>query len=86
MNKIKEPGADQPPSRRLKRYWRVAVLANIKDEKVSLPPGVPPDAYADFDHMKRYNIFAMPLKATAIKPLLSWPTKTSLSPCAISKP
>ncbi len=38
MNKPKEPGADQPPSRRLKRYWRVAVLANIKDEKVSLPP------------------------------------------------
>jgi len=52
MNKIKEPGADQPPSRRLKRYWRVAVLANIKDEKVSLPPGVPPDAYADFDHIE----------------------------------
>ena len=52
MHTIKEPGADQPPSRRLKRYWRVAVLANIKDEKVSLPPGVPPDAYADFDHIE----------------------------------
>jgi len=42
MHTIKEPGADQPPSRRLKRYWRVAVLANIKDEKMFLPPGVPP--------------------------------------------
>ena len=52
MHTIKEPGADQPPSRRLKRYWRVAVLANIKDEKVPLPPGVPPDAYADFDHVE----------------------------------
>ncbi|HUH99392.1 MAG TPA: hypothetical protein VLZ89_18675 [Anaerolineales bacterium] len=52
MHTIKEPGADQPPSHRLKRYWRVAVLANIKDEKVPLPPGVPPDAYADFDHIE----------------------------------
>jgi D-alanine-D-alanine ligase len=52
MNMIKEPGGDQPPSRRIKRYWRVAVLANIKDESQPLPPGVPPDAYADFDHIE----------------------------------
>ena len=25
-------GEDKPPSRRMKRYWKVAVLANIKDE------------------------------------------------------
>jgi D-alanine-D-alanine ligase len=36
----------------MKRYWRVAVLANIKDEKQSLPPGVPPDAFADYDHIE----------------------------------
>ncbi len=52
MNTIKEPGGDQPPSRGIKRYWRVAVLANIKDESQPLPPGVPPDAYADFDHIE----------------------------------
>jgi D-alanine-D-alanine ligase len=52
MNTSKEPGGDQPPSRRIKRYWRVAVLANIKDESQSLPLGVPPDAYADFDHIE----------------------------------
>ena len=52
MNTIKEPGSDQPPSHRTKRYWRVAVLANIKDESQPLPPGVPPDAYADFDHVE----------------------------------
>ncbi len=52
MNTVKEPGGDQPPSRRIKRYWRVAVLANIKDESQPLPPGVPPDAYADFDHVE----------------------------------
>jgi D-alanine-D-alanine ligase len=30
----------------------VAVLANIKDESQPLPTGVPPDAYADFDHIE----------------------------------
>lgn len=52
MNTTKEPGGDQPPSRRAKRYWRVAVLANIKDENQSLPLGVPADAFADFDHIE----------------------------------
>jgi D-alanine-D-alanine ligase len=33
----------------------VAVLANIKDESQPLPPGVPPDAYADFDHIETIN-------------------------------
>src|SRR5512138_1587059 len=43
---------DKPPSRRLKRYWKVAVLANIKDDKMPKPDGVPPDAFADFDHIE----------------------------------
>ena len=25
-------GEEKPPSRRMKRYWKIAVLANIKDE------------------------------------------------------
>jgi D-alanine-D-alanine ligase len=33
----------------------VAVLANLKDEKKALPPGVPPDAYADYDHIETIN-------------------------------
>jgi len=45
-------GEDKPPSRRIKRYWKVAVLANIKDEAVPKPEGVPPDAFADFDHIE----------------------------------
>jgi D-alanine-D-alanine ligase len=45
-------GEDKPPSRRMKRYWKVAVLANIKDDKVAKPEGVPPDAFADFDHIE----------------------------------
>jgi D-alanine-D-alanine ligase len=52
MNTKKESGSDEPPARRLKRRWRVAVIANIKDESQPLPPGVPPDAYADFDHIE----------------------------------
>ena len=45
-------GEDKPPSRRLKRYWKVAVLANIKDESLPKPDGIPPDAFADFDHIE----------------------------------
>jgi D-alanine-D-alanine ligase len=36
----------------MKRYWKVAVLANIKDESHAKPEGVPPDAFADFDHIE----------------------------------
>ena len=43
---------DKPPGLRMKRYWRVAVLANIKDESKPKPEGVPPDAFADFDHIE----------------------------------
>lgn len=45
-------GEDKPPGRRMKRYWKVAVLANIKDEAKPKPEGVPPDAFADFDHIE----------------------------------
>ncbi len=40
------------PVRKFKRYWRVAVLANIKDDSQPKPEGVPPDAFADFDHIE----------------------------------
>ena len=43
---------ENPPTRKLKRYWRVAVLANIKDESQPKPENVPPDAFADFDHIE----------------------------------
>ncbi len=46
---------DRPPSRRPKRYWKVAVLANIKDDAMPKPDGVPPDAFADFDHIETIN-------------------------------
>jgi D-alanine-D-alanine ligase len=36
----------------MKRYWKVAVIANIKDESKPRPEGVPPDAFADFDHIE----------------------------------
>jgi D-alanine-D-alanine ligase len=39
----------------MKRYWKVAVLANIKDESKPKPEGVPPDAFADFDHVETIN-------------------------------
>lgn len=48
-------GDDKPPSRRLKRYWKIAVLANIKDDSLPKPEGIPPDAFADFDHIETIN-------------------------------
>src|SRR5512144_3006082 len=46
---------EKPPSRRMKRFWKVAVLANIKDDTTPKPDGVPPDAFADFDHIETIN-------------------------------
>ncbi|MBK8821066.1 MAG: hypothetical protein IPN58_00270 [Anaerolineales bacterium] len=43
---------EEPPSRRMKRYWKIAILANIKDDEHPKPEGVPPDAFADFDHIE----------------------------------
>jgi D-alanine-D-alanine ligase len=48
-------GDDKPPSRRLKRFWKIAVLANIKDESLPKPEGIPPDAFADYDHIETIN-------------------------------
>ena len=45
-------GEDKPPGPRKKRYWKIAVLANIKDDSLPKPEGVPPDAFADFDHIE----------------------------------
>ena len=52
MHDSLEPASEKPPSRRMKRFWKVAVLANIKDENQPKPEGVPPDAFADFDHIE----------------------------------
>ena len=46
------PQSEEKPTRRMKRYWKIAVLANIKDESKPKPEGVPPDAFADFDHIE----------------------------------
>ena len=43
---------EKPPHRHMKRYWKIAVLANIKDESQPKPENVPPDAFADFDHIE----------------------------------
>lgn len=42
----------QTPRPSKKRHWKIAVLANIKDDLQPKPEGVPPDAFADFDHIE----------------------------------
>ena len=46
----------------MKRYWKIAVLANIKDENQPKPEGVPPDAFADFDHIETVNLLRAALE------------------------
>jgi D-alanine-D-alanine ligase len=52
MSEPLDRGEEKPPSRRMKRYWKIAILANIKDDDHPKPEGVPPDAFADFDHIE----------------------------------
>lgn len=49
--------------RHLKRFWKVAVLANIKDDNQPKPEGVPPDAFADFDHIETVDALRTALEA-----------------------
>jgi D-alanine-D-alanine ligase len=51
--KTASPRQPSPPA--IPKKWRVAVIANIKDEGQPLPPGVPADAFADFDHIETIN-------------------------------
>ena len=46
---------EKPPSHHMKRYWKIAILANIKEDDHPKPEGVPPDAFADFDHIETVN-------------------------------
>jgi D-alanine-D-alanine ligase len=45
---------EKPPNfwPRKKRVWKIAVIANIKDEQMEKPANVPPDAFADYDHIE----------------------------------
>jgi D-alanine-D-alanine ligase len=54
---------DKPPSRRMKRFWKIAVLANIKDDAHPKPEGVPPDAFADFDHIETIDAIRAALES-----------------------
>ena len=51
---------EKPPSRHMKRYWKIAILANIKEDDHPKPEGVPPDAFADFDHIETCLLYTSP--------------------------
>ena len=40
----------------MERRWRVAVLANIKDDNLPLSTDLPPDAYGDFDSIETIRL------------------------------
>jgi D-alanine-D-alanine ligase len=49
---LEQEGEKPPSCTKPKKPWFVAVLANIKDDKVELNPDVPADALADYDHIE----------------------------------
>ncbi|MCS6992471.1 MAG: hypothetical protein N2117_01530 [Anaerolineales bacterium] len=53
MSESALPAEEQPPHRlKPEKPWLVAVLANVKDEKMPLPPDVAADALADYDRIE----------------------------------
>jgi D-alanine-D-alanine ligase len=60
---------DEPPGiwPQPKPVWRIAVLANIKDEHIERPPDVPPDAYADYDHIETIRMIQAALETDGHK-------------------
>src|SRR5260221_2432153 len=58
---------EEPPSHRRKRYWKVAVLGNIKDDSQQKPEGVPPDAFPDFDHIETIDALRAALETDGHK-------------------
>ena len=61
------PGDDPPPSLRIKKPWKIAVLANIKDDTQPKPEGVPPDAFADYDHIETMDMLRAALETDGHK-------------------
>jgi hypothetical protein len=62
----------------MKRYWKIAVLANIKDDSHPKPDGVPPDAFADFDHVE--TIDSRPIKISPTRCEKKTPISALISP------
>jgi len=54
---------EKSPPRLKKSKWKVAILANIKDDNLPKPEGVPPDAFADFDHIETVDALRTVLEA-----------------------
>lgn len=57
------PLEDKSSPRLRKPHWKVAVLANIKDDNQPKPEGVPPDAFADFDHIETVEALRAAIEA-----------------------
>jgi D-alanine-D-alanine ligase len=61
--------SEKPPSNwpQPKPVWRIAVLANIKDDNAERPADVPPDAYADYDHIETIHLIQAALETDGHK-------------------
>ena len=53
---------EKTPMHPMNRYWKIGALANIKDDHHPKPDGVPPDAFADFDHIETVDLLRAALE------------------------
>lgn len=58
---------EKTPHPGMKRFWKIAVLANIKNESQPKPEGVPPDAFADYDHIETIDALRAALETDGHK-------------------
>ena len=68
-------GEEKPPSRRMKRYWKIAVLANIKDDTHPKPEASRRMLSRTSITSRQSTRCAPPLKLMATKQSLSRPTR-----------
>ena len=74
---------EKPPSRHMKRYWKIAILANIKEDDHPKPEGVPQTLLQILTISKQLTRSAPRSKLMAIQQHLFKLTKTYPSPCAM---
>jgi len=67
MSASKIPDEEKSPRRLSKRPWKIAVLANIKDDSQPKPEGIPSDAFADYDHIETIDALRAALESDGHK-------------------
>ena len=60
-------GKERTPGRRMKRHWKIAVIANIKDRNITIRPDSSPEIVAEYDRIETVNDIRQVLEADGHK-------------------